>query len=113
MRDEQGRFIKGQTGNPGGRPATPNEVKEMLRAAVAPSIKLLIDTVNNKNARLDLRIKSAETIIDRVYGRAVQPLALDAAPTIDLSDVSIDDLRRLAANYDEPEKTGNSENGEA
>ena len=67
-------FEKGKSGNPGGRPKMDDEVKAMLKAAAPEAVKLLTETMNNPNARSDLRIRCAETIMDRVYGKAVQPI---------------------------------------
>ena len=73
-RDENGKFVKGHTGNPTGRKKVPEDVRKMLSSSAPDAVKLLVDTVNNENARLDLRIKCAETVLERVYGKAVQPI---------------------------------------
>ena len=111
-RDENGRFIKGVSGNPGGKPPTPEDVKEMLKASTAPAVKLLVDTMINDTTKPELRVKCAEILIDRVMGKAVQPLeAVFTAPTLELSDFTVDELRRLAA-YGETEETDDSTSGE-
>lgn len=110
-RDNKGRFVKGQTGNPGGRPATPDDVKEMLKASTAPAVQLLFSTMMNDTTKPELRVRCAEILIDRVMGKAVQPLeAVFTTPTVDLSDFTVDELRRLAA-YDEESRdsTGGEE----
>ena len=73
-REKNGQFTKGSNGNPGGRPKVPDEVKAMLKAAAPDAVKLLTETMNNPNVRADLRIRCAETVMDRVYGKAVQPI---------------------------------------
>ena len=101
-----GRFVKGVSGNPGGRPATPDDVKEMLKAATLPAVQLLIGTMINDSVKPELRVRCAEILIDRVMGKAVQPLeAVFATQTLDLSEFTIDELRRLAA-YDEEPNSG-------
>ena len=108
-KDNTGRFIKGQSGNPGGRPATPDTVKTMLKAATEGAVQLMIDTVNDTDAKPDLRVRCAEYICDRVLGKPTQPIeAIMSTPAIDLSGITVDELRRLAA-YDESEKTSDSE----
>lgn len=100
-RDGGGRFIKGISGNPGGRPPTPDDVKEMLKCSTAPAVQLLIGTMMSSEVKPELRVRCAEILIDRVMGKAVQPLeAVFTTPSIDLSDLTIDELRRLAT-YDE------------
>ena len=73
-RDEAGRFVKGQSGNPSGKKPMDADVKEMLKAAAPKAAALLIETFNNPEVKIDLRIKCAETILDRVYGKATQPI---------------------------------------
>lgn len=73
-RDNAGRFKKGQSGNPGGKKPMGDDVKAMLKAAAPDAVKLLTETMKNPDARSDLRIRCAETIMDRVYGKATQPI---------------------------------------
>lgn len=73
-RDKAGRFVKGNSGNPKGRVAVSPEVKEMFKSAAPEAVKLLIDTMNDPDVRVDMRVKCAETILERVYGKAVQPI---------------------------------------
>lgn len=75
-RDETtGRFIKGN--KTGGRKRLPDDIKSMLRDASPDAVKLLVDTMNNKNEPTELRVKCAEKILERVYGKAVQPIDAD------------------------------------
>ena len=87
IRDKAGRFAPGSTGNPKGRPKIPKDVKEMLKAATADAAKLLIDTMKNQEADLKLRVDCAERVLDRVYGKASQPIegAFDFAATISIA----------------------------
>ena len=69
-----GRFLRGNSS--GGRKQIPGEVKEILQAATIPACKLLCDTIKDNNTRLELRIKCAEIVMERVYGKPTQ--AIDA-----------------------------------
>lgn len=110
-RDDNGRFIKGQSGNPTGRPATPDEVKTILKSATVPAAQLLTDTMKDDTVRIELRIKCAEILLDRVLGKAVQPLTADVSTmSYDLGELTTDELRRLAA-YGESEETDDSASG--
>lgn len=71
-RDQRGRFTVGNKS--GGRKRIPEDVKEMLRAATVDAARLLIDTMQNKDAKLELRLECCKTIMDRVYGKASQPI---------------------------------------
>lgn len=74
-------FKPGQSGNPKGRPKETEERKqekrdalEILKAAAPDAAALLVSFANDPNVRGDLRIRCAETVMDRVYGRAAQPI---------------------------------------
>ena len=89
-RTETGRFAKGSSGNPSGRPKIDAEIKEMLRGATPKAVQLLIQTVDDQEAPLKLRLDAAGTILDRVYGKPTQPIDADittAAADIDQEDV--------------------------
>ena len=77
VRDANGRFAKGN--RTGGRKEIPPDVKKMLKAAVPDAVQLLIDTMLDEDAKTELRVKCAETIIDRVHGKATQPIEGDLA----------------------------------
>jgi hypothetical protein len=83
-RDKAGRFRKGESGNPNGRPKIPSEVKEMFKAATTDAAKLLIETMNDSGADIKLRIDCAEKIIERVYGKPTQPIDGDMIAKIEI-----------------------------
>lgn len=86
-RDNKGRFTLGNKN--GGRKRIPEDVKEMLRAATVDAAKLLIDTMQDKDAKLELRIDCCKTIMDRVYGKATQPIegGMDNVVTVVLGEL--------------------------
>lgn len=59
----------------------------MLKAATADAAKLLIDTMNDPAAELKLRVDCAERVLDRVYGKASQPIegSIDLAASINIA----------------------------
>ena len=73
----RGQFKKGVSGNPGGRRAAPEKVKLMLKAATVPAVELLIDTVNDEHAKIELRVRCAEIILDRALGKPTIPIETD------------------------------------
>jgi hypothetical protein len=82
-------FEKGQSGNPGGRPRVPEEVKDMLRAATPKAAKVLVDALDATEGDVidtdtgerhagppdwKLRLQAANAILDRTAGKATQPI---------------------------------------
>ena len=77
-RDSKGRFVKG---NPirGGRPKMPEDMKQAFRALAPDCCRVLCQIVNDESARQADRIKAAEVILDRGFGKPVQAVDLDAS----------------------------------
>lgn len=71
-------FQAGQSGNPGGRPRVPEEVKEAFRAASGDACRVLCEIVNDFSAKDSDRIRAAEVILDRAWGKPVQAVDVDA-----------------------------------
>ena len=74
-RSENGRFTKGNAG--GGRKQIPPDIKEMFKNATPSAVQLLIDTANNEEIDMKLRIDCADKILDRSLGKARQSLEAD------------------------------------
>ena len=52
---------------------------EVLRAAAPEAAEVLINIMNDNDAPLSLRVKCAEIILDRGYGRPRQAVAFEPA----------------------------------
>lgn len=76
-RSKTGKFNKGVSGNPNGRPKTPQEFKDIVRANTVKAINTLITIMDDPDAKDADRIKASELIIDRAYGKAAQPIVGD------------------------------------
>ena len=85
-----GRFIKGNTG--GGRAKLPEELKEAFRAAAPQALRVLVQIVNDSDARESDRIRAAEVILDRGYGKPVQAVDVDASSIPQVVFVGGDDI---------------------
>ena len=73
-RDEKGCFIKGCSGNRGGRPKVPENVREALKDMVPEAVAIKREILQDKSASPDLRNRVADSVLDRVYGRpAIMP----------------------------------------
>ena len=73
-RTESGRFVKGQSGNPGGRPVVMAEVKELARSHTADAIDTLAEIMRDEDEPAAARVAAASAILDRGYGKPVQEI---------------------------------------
>jgi len=71
-------FAKGQSGNPGGRPKVPEDIRQAFREASPQACETLVKIINDPAAKDSDKIRAAETILDRAYGKPVQAVDLDA-----------------------------------
>ena len=74
-RDEKGRFVKGNRS--GGRPKMPDEMKQAFKDLTPAALAALAKIVNNEEARDADRIRAAEVILDRGWGKPTQAVDMD------------------------------------
>jgi hypothetical protein len=94
-------FAPGQSGNPGGRPRMPEDVKALARSYTREAIETLAGVMRNDEAPAAARVTAASNILDRAWGKPAQHLTVD--PVGDLSDAelgselaaAVEQLRRL------------------
>lgn len=67
-----GRFVKGQSGNPNGRPKVVGELRELARVQTKLALDTLIDVCRSKKAPSAARVAAAEALLNRGYGKPVQ-----------------------------------------
>lgn len=67
-------FQPGQSGNPSGRPKRDAEVRELARKYTKEAIAALVLALKDKTQR----VKAAEVLLDRGYGRPAQHVNLGA-----------------------------------
>jgi hypothetical protein len=78
-----GRFVKGNRS--GGRPQLPEELKMAFRAAAPEALDVLLKILRDEEAKHGDRIRCAEIILDRGYGKPVQAVDLETTT----SDVGV------------------------
>ena len=77
-RTEKGKPLKGYSMNPGGRPSN-KELQQACRAKSQDALDTLIEVMNNQEARNMDRIKAAQALLDRGFGKPVQQVQDDTS----------------------------------
>jgi hypothetical protein len=96
----KGGFQRGQSGNPGGRPKLPGEMREMFQARAPEAFEVLTRHLQSSDPRI--AITAASAILDRAYGKPAQPIDANVTSRFDhLSDEQIvarlDQLEAMSA----------------
>lgn len=112
-------FVKGQSGNPSGRPAMPPEIRKMLYSAAPDALQLLMDTVADESTPKPLRIDCAKTLLDRAYGKPAQAVSVDASvgATVMTTQMTADEMLEAireaakAVSITDDDKPGATEGG--
>lgn len=93
-RNDGGRWAKGQSGNPAGRPRQDAQVRELARAHTEKSLETLAHIRDESKNDL-ARVRAAESLLNRAWG---QPTAyVETASS--LAD-EMDRIKRRAASHD-------------
>jgi Family of unknown function (DUF5681) len=92
----KGQFVKGTSGNPGGRPKVEGHVREIARQCTADAMLTLKSIMLDKHAPHAARITAANSILDRGYGRPGQALSLELQRR-SLRELSDDELMAIAS----------------
>jgi Family of unknown function (DUF5681) len=94
-----GQFQKGQSGNPGGRPKMPDELKAAMQGLADTAVKVLKDAMNGDDPRA--RILAANAVLDRGYGKPAQTVNAKFE-NVDMSGAHLAALQELAAKTRDP-----------
>lgn len=73
-------FRPGQSGNPGGRPKEPPELREAIRSHAMAAVETLVKCLGAK--QWSVRVRAAEAILDRAYGKPAQTLEVDSGDRV-------------------------------
>jgi hypothetical protein len=67
-------WVRGQSGNPGGRPRAVVEVAELARLETTASIRALVRVRDSKASPPAAVVAAATALLDRAWGRPVQSI---------------------------------------
>jgi hypothetical protein len=89
-----GRWKKGESGNPGGRPKEVAEVRDLARQHTVLAIETLLKWAKSDNARAS--VQACNVLLDRGWGKAPQSMEVtgkDGAPLVPVLNMNYGDGR--------------------
>ena len=91
-RVKQYQFKPGQSGNPSGRPKTPEEAKKKLKDEAYMAVNRLIKEAQNPKRKH--YYEANITIMERVWGKSAQPIDIESENTVKI--IMPDEMKDLA-----------------
>jgi hypothetical protein len=88
-------FVKGQSGNPGGRPKDQYGVRELAREYGLEAIRILRSIMRDKKAPQAARIAAGTALLDRGWGKPTQLIGGDAE-----NPIVYEEIRRVLVGSD-------------
>jgi hypothetical protein len=76
-RGKGGKWLPGKSGNPGGRPAVLEEVRDLARRETAASIKRLAQIRDDAGQPAQARVSACAHLLDRAWGKPQQAIVTE------------------------------------
>ena len=89
-RSKDGRFVPGQSGNPGGRPKTLAIVQNLAREHTEKSIEVLGTIIENEKERGATRVAAIQVMLDRGWGKPPQCIDTGKTDIEDMTDAELE-----------------------
>jgi hypothetical protein len=75
------RFVKGQSGNPGGRPKADGEIRELARQHTVMALRTLREIAEHGENE-SARVAAANSLLDRGWGKPAVPVVPPDLPEV-------------------------------
>ena len=75
-RTDTGQFVKGKSGNPGGRPKTPDAFKELVASKSIPALESIIAIMEDPNSKPNDVYMCAKLILEYANGKPTDNMNL-------------------------------------
>lgn len=95
-RDGAGRWVKGTSPNPGGRPREVGDIRALAKSYTEKAVATLAAIMDDVEAPPAARTAAACALLDRAYGRPAQSVEARLAVT-GVADTAAEVLMRLTA----------------
>ena len=90
-------FVKGKSGNPGGRQKTDFTIQSIARKHCPAAIARLVAILNDDSVAASAQVASANALLDRGYGKPPQFSTSDADQFRKAVEMTDDELATIAA----------------
>ena len=90
-RSQDGRFVKGVSGNPSGRPKTNARVQDLARTHTEKAIKTLATIMDDKKERGATRVAAIQVLLDRGWGKPPQRIDTGKTDIEDMTDAELEE----------------------
>lgn len=74
-RDNTGKFVKGKSGNPSGRPKTPDAFKDIVKDKSTSAITRVIEIMEDPESKPQDVMQAAKIVIEYAYGKPAQDIS--------------------------------------